>query len=52
MNITYGEFKGSKTMTIEDEDAPMPVKMTFGRTKARLIIANINAIKEFAESKD
>ncbi len=49
MPIKTGEFKGHPTMSLlKDESDEHP--FTFGLTKAKLIIDNIEAIKEFVQS--
>ena len=48
MPIKISEFKGHPIVSLlKDEDDARP--FTFGLTKARLIIENIDAIKEFVE---
>ncbi|MDO8647258.1 MAG: hypothetical protein Q7R70_02480 [Candidatus Diapherotrites archaeon] len=50
MAIEFGEFKGNKVMTIrKDENDRYP--FTFGKTKAKLIVENFDAIKQFAEEE-
>jgi len=50
MAIEFGEFKGNKVMTIRrDENDRYP--FTFGKTKAKLIVENFDAIKAFAEEE-
>jgi len=46
--VSYEEFKGNKMIVLKNrEDDKFPMK--FGLGKARLILANIEAIKKFAE---
>jgi hypothetical protein len=46
--ISRGEFKGKKTITLlRDEGDRFP--FTFGLTKARLIIENLEEIKKFVD---
>ncbi len=46
MPIKIGEFKGHPILSLlKDEDDAHP--FTFGLTKAKLIIENIDAIKDF-----
>ena len=49
MPVKTGEFKGHPTISlIKDENDPRP--FTFGMGKAKLILANLEAIKEFVEN--
>lgn len=44
----FGEFKGNKIIKLmRSEDDKYP--FIFGKTKAKLIVENLEAIKEFAE---
>lgn len=48
MPVKTGEFKGHKTITLmrtEDDKYPF----TFGVAKARLILENLEAIREFVD---
>lgn len=48
-----GEYKGSPTITIhevDDNGARKPYPFSFGKAKAKLIVANYEQIKTFAES--
>lgn len=48
--IEYGEFKGNKMIIMKrDENDKFPFQ--FGKTKARLIVENFDAIKKFAEEE-
>ena len=47
--IDYGEFKGHK-MIIITKDGTDEFPFQFGKAKAKLIVDNIDAIKDFAES--
>ncbi len=48
MPIKIGEFKGHPIVSLlKDENDVRP--FTFGLTKAKLIVDNIDAIKEFVE---
>ncbi len=49
MPVKTGEFKGHPTISLlKDDDDLRP--FTFGLGKARLILANLDAIKKFVES--
>ena len=51
MLIEYGEFKGLKLIIVKrSEEDSYPFQ--FGKEKARLIVKNYEAIKEFAEESD
>jgi hypothetical protein len=46
-----GEFKGNKVITLKrGEDDRYP--FSFGRSKAKLIVENFEAIKKFAEEEE
>lgn len=47
----FGEFKGNKTIKLM-RDAGDKYPMIFGKTKAKLIVDNFEAIKKFAEEQD
>jgi hypothetical protein len=48
--IEYGEFKGNKMIIMKrDENDKFPFQ--FGRGKAKLIVENFEAIKQFAEEE-
>lgn len=50
MPVEYGEFKGNKLITLKrDNEDQYP--FSFGKAKAKLIVENIEAIKEFAEDE-
>lgn len=44
---TTGNYKGNPTITLKDH-ADDKYGFTFGKAKARLILANLDAIREFA----
>ncbi len=51
----FSEFKGNKMITLyreKDEEEKPKWPFSFGKNKAKLIIENFDAIKEFAESED
>ena len=51
MVVEYGEYKGKKMIILkrgDDEKFPF----SFGKTKARMIVDNFDAIKQFAEEED
>ena len=51
MPVKYEEFKGHPMIALlKDEDDEYPFK--FGVGKAKLILENIDAIKEFVEEND
>ena len=46
--VEYGEYKGNKLIILKrDENDKFPFQ--FGKTKAKLIVENFEAIKKFAE---
>jgi hypothetical protein len=48
MAVEYSEFKGNKLIVLKrNDDDKFP--FSFGKGKARLIVENFDAIKEFAE---
>jgi hypothetical protein len=48
--VDYGEYKGNKLIILKrDENDSYP--FSFGKTKARLIVENFEAIKKFAEEE-
>jgi hypothetical protein len=50
MSVEYGEFKGNKMIILKrDENDKFPFQ--FGRGKAKLIVENMDAIKQFAEEE-
>jgi len=53
MNMTivdYTEYKGNKLIVLKrDENDRYP--FSFGKTKARMIVENFEAIKKFAEEE-
>jgi hypothetical protein len=49
LTTVVGEFKGNKTITINNGDRRV---ITFGITKAKAIIESIDAIKEFVANND
>ncbi len=60
IQVQEGEFKGHKMLEFYDLDAPpnkdgsekdRPV-LSFGVKKARIIVANVEAIKEFVKSQE
>ena len=46
--IDYGEYKGNKMIIIKKDDADN-YPFQFGKAKAKLIVENFEAIKDFAE---
>jgi hypothetical protein len=50
MIIEYSEYKGNKIMVIKrDENDRFP--FSFGKNKAKIIVENIEAIKNFADEE-
>ena len=51
MSIEFGEFKGNKIIKLKrtDEDE---YPFQFGKAKAKLIVENFDAIKEFVEKEE
>ncbi len=48
--VEYGEYKGNKLIILKrDENDKYPFQ--FGKTKAKLIVENFEAIKKFAEEE-
>jgi hypothetical protein len=48
--IDYGEFKGNKMIILKrNDDDKFPFQ--FGKTKAKMIVENYEAIKKFAEEE-
>jgi len=46
--VEYSEFKGNKIISLKkSDDDTFP--FSFGKTKAKLIVENFDAIKKFAE---
>ncbi len=51
MPVKTGEFKGHPTISLLKDETDMR-PFTFGMGKARLILENLEAIKQFVESND
>jgi len=52
MVVEFSEFKGNKMIKLLNEKDPEGKwPFQFGKTKARLIVENIEAIKKFAEEE-
>lgn len=50
MVVEYGEFKGNKMIILKrNEEEKFP--FSFGKNKAKMIVENIDAIKQFAEEE-
>lgn len=50
MAVEFSEFKGNKIIKLKkDENDQFP--FSFGKAKARLIVENFDAIKQFAEEE-
>lgn len=53
MAVEFGEFKGNKMIKlINDNDPEGKWPFSFGKMKAKLIMANIDAIKKFSEEDE
>ncbi len=48
MAVVYSEFKGNKMIELK-KSAEDKYPFKFGKTKAKLIVENFEAIKKFAE---
>ena len=49
--VDYGEFKGNKLIILKrNDDDKYP--FSFGKSKAKLIVENFDAIKAFAEDEE
>jgi len=48
--VEYREFKGNKIIVLKKSDDDQ-FPFSFGKGKARLIVENFEAIKQFAESQ-
>ena len=52
MTVEFGEFKGNKMIKLiseTDQEGKWP--FSFGKNKAKLIVANYEEIKKFAEEE-
>jgi len=50
MSVEYGEFKGNKMIIMKrNEEDKFPFQ--FGKNKAKMIVENFEAIKQFAEEE-
>lgn len=50
MSVEYGEFKGNKLIILKrNEEDKFPFR--FGKSKAKLIVENLEEIKKFAEEE-
>lgn len=49
MSVEYSEFKGNKMIKLIGEGESSKSPFSFGKTKAKLIVANYEEIKKFAE---
>ena len=50
MSVEFGEFKGNKLIKLLSQDDDK-YPFTFGKSKARKIVENYDAIKKFAEEE-
>jgi len=48
--IEYGEFKGNKLIILKRDENDQ-YAFRFGKSKAKLIVENFDAIKQFAEEE-
>jgi hypothetical protein len=51
MSVEFSEFKGHKTIVLTDDNNTRAMPFSFGKNKAKLIVENIEAIKDFAEEE-
>lgn len=52
MPVEYSEFKGNKLIKLIGEGEASKWPFSFGKTKAKLIVENFEAIKKFAEGDE
>ena len=50
MGVDYGEFKGHKMIILKKDDNDQ-YPFQFGKAKAKLIVENYQAIKDFSEEE-
>ena len=50
MVVDYGEFKGNKMIILKKNETDQ-FPFQFGKAKAKLIVENFQAIKDFAEQE-
>lgn len=50
MAVEYSEFKGNKIIKLKKDDNDQ-FPFSFGKGKAKLIVANIEEIKKFSEEE-
>lgn len=50
MSVEYKEFKGNKIIVLKRDDQDQ-FPFSFGKGKAKLIVENFDAIKQFAEEQ-
>jgi hypothetical protein len=48
--VEYSEFKGNKILVLKRDDMDK-FGFSFGKAKAKLIVENFDAIKQFAEEE-
>jgi len=51
MAVEYSEYKGHKLIVLK-KDADSKFPFSFGKAKAKMIVENYDAIKEFAEEAE
>lgn len=51
MAVEFDEYKGNKMIKLLDENNDGKWPFSFGKTKAKLIVANFDEIKKFAEEE-
>jgi hypothetical protein len=49
--LSYGEWKGKQTITFGIDNGNPYSKMSFGKAKAKMIVANFKEIEAFANSE-
>lgn len=52
MPVEFSEFKGNKMIKLIGEGDASKWPFSFGKTKAKLIVANFDEIKKFAEDEE
>lgn len=50
MKPMIGQFKGNPTITLNPEEQDLRRRFTFGADKARMILACVDEIRQFAEA--
>lgn len=50
MAVKFDTFKGTKVIVLSRDDIDDKYPFIFGKQKAKLILQNLDAVREFAES--